>query len=168
MLCVYLYGYDKKIEQAGDIVQIIIPTTAYATTWVLDDTQGRDQFYVSFGSTFGTTHILKRTVLRRRPNKADKHSFPSGHTSASFQGAVFIHKRYGLGYAIVPYMGAIFVGYSRVYSKWHYKSDVYAGALIGGAFSWFFTTPYKYKNTTIEPIAYSLENNNFYGVKIRW
>lgn len=42
---------------------------------------------------------------------------PSGHTSAAFQGDAFIHKRYGFDYAIVPYMGAIFTGYSRVHAN---------------------------------------------------
>jgi membrane-associated phospholipid phosphatase len=135
---------------------------------VIDDKAGRDEFYLSFAGNLATTHILKRTIKRERPNKADYHSMPSGHTSASFQGATFIHKRYGLLHAIVPYIGAVYVGYSRVYSKWHYKSDVYAGALLGSGFAWFFTTPYKYKDTTIEPVVYVVNDTNFYGVKIKW
>lgn len=170
MLLVYIniYAYDKNIEKAGDIVQILIPTTAYMTTWAIDDKAGRDEFYVSFAGNILATHGLKRAIQRERPNKADNHSMPSGHTSASFHGATFIHKRYGLGYAIVPYIGAAFVGYSSVYSKWHYRSDVYAGALLGSAFAWFFTTPYESKERTIEPVAYMVDDKNFYGVKIRW
>lgn len=92
------------------------------------------------------THGLKRTIDKERPN-GGRHSFPSGHTSAAFQGASFIHKRYGAKYAIPAYVGATFVGYSRIQADKHDMTDVLAGAAIGTLSSWYFTK--EYGNATI-------------------
>ncbi len=159
---------QDTIEQIGTYVQILIPLSAWSTTLITDDTEGQIDFYKSFGATFVTTHILKNTVKRRRPDGSDTKSFPSGHTSASFQGASFIHFRYGFKYAILPYLGAAFVGYSRVQADKHYVGDVIAGAVIGAGFAWFFTKPYKVKDVLIKPIVFKSQNNNYnlYGVQI--
>lgn len=164
-----LRGNDN-IELAGDYIQIILPITAYVTTLAIDDKEGEISFYKSFASTVATTHALKYTVQEERPNNTDNNSFPSGHTSASFQGASFIHFRYGLKYAILPYLGAAFVGYSRVYAEKHYIHDVIAGAAIGSAFTWYFTQPYKVKGLELKPVVFnSIKNNqNLYGINIRW
>ena len=166
----FSYAKDDNIEKYGDIIQILIPTTAYATTLYIDDEEGENQFYKSFFSTFGTTHLLKRTVKEERPDGSNSQSFPSGHTSASFQGATFIHQRYGLKYAILPYLGATFVGYSRVYSDSHYTHDVVAGALIGSGFSYYFTTPYRYRDISVKPIVYNNidSKSNLYGIQVVW
>lgn len=170
VVATFVLAKNENIEKYGDVIQILIPAIGYGTTLYIDDDEGEKQFYKSFLSTFGTTHLLKRTVQRERPNDGNNESFPSGHTSASFQGATFIHQRYGFQYAIPAYIGATFVGYSRVYAEKHYTSDVVAGALIGSGFSYYFTTPYKYKNVGIEPLVYSAlnSNNNLYGIKLTW
>ncbi len=161
---------QDTIEQAGTYVQIILPLSAWTTTLILDDTQGQIDFYKSFGATFATTHILKKTVKRTRPDGSDTQSFPSGHTSASFQGAAFIHFRYGLTYAIFPYVGAVFVGYSRVQAHKHYVSDVVAGGAIGAGFAWLFTKPYKVQSVFVEPVVFTSDHfkHNLYGVNITW
>lgn len=170
LLSNYVLAKNDSIEKYGDAIQIIIPAVGYGTTLYLDDDEGEKEFYKSFLSTFGTTHLLKRTVKKERPDDSNDQSFPSGHTSASFQGATFIHQRYGIKYAIPAYIGATFVGYSRVYAEKHYTSDVIAGALIGSGFSYYFTTPYKYNNVAIEPVVYNTlnSNNNLYGIKLTW
>ena len=149
----------SDIEVAGDVLQILIPSLAYSTTLYLDDDEGESQMYQSFFTTFGITQALKYGVNRKRPNGGD-HSFPSGHTSAAFQGAGFIHARYGWKYAIPAYIGASFVGYSRVYANKHFPSDVWAGAIIGTLSSFYFATPYK--DINIQPTA----NNGKYGLQV--
>ena len=149
----------SDIEVAGDVLQILIPSIAYGTTLYLDDDEGEMQMYKSFFTTVGITQALKYGVNRKRPNGGD-HSFPSGHTSAAFQGAGFIHARYGWKYAIPAYIGASFVGYSRVYANKHFPSDVWAGAIIGTLSSFYFATPYKGVN--IQPTA----NNGEYGLQV--
>jgi len=44
-------------------------------------------------------------------------------------GLVLIHMRYGIKASIIPYIAAIFTGYSRVASNRHYTHDVIAGAI---------------------------------------
>jgi len=149
----------SDIEIAGDWIQILIPSIAYGTTLYLDDIEGEHQMYKSFATNLGITYALKISVNRTRPNGGD-HSFPSGHTSASFQGAAFIHARYGWKYAIPAYISASFVGYSRVYANKHFTSDVLAGAAIGTISSFYFATPYKGLN--ISPSA----NNGQYGLQV--
>jgi membrane-associated phospholipid phosphatase len=130
-------------ERAGDILTLLIPAIAYGTTLYTHDTKGEHEFYWSYGSTVALTHILKETVRAPRPHRPDSHtSFPSGHSSSAFAGAAFIHKKYGLSYALPAYLGAIYTAYSRVHAQKHYTRDVVAGALIGIGFSWYFATPY--------------------------
>ncbi|MBT8349149.1 MAG: phosphatase PAP2 family protein [Sulfurovum sp.] len=150
---------SDNIETAGDIIQILIPGIAYGTTFYLDDREGRTQFYKSFGTNLAATYVLKYAINSERPNGGD-HSFPSGHTSAAFQGAAFIHKRYGISYGVTAYLGAAFVGYSRVEADKHYVGDVIAGAAIGIISSFYFTEPYKGVNIT------PTHSNGTYGIKV--
>lgn len=125
----------------GDLLQIAIPLSAYTATFYLDDPEGRRQFHWSIATTALTTQALKYSIDAERPN-GGKRSFPSGHTSAAFHGASFIHMRYGTEYGLPAYALATYVGYSRVVSKNHHERDVVAGAAIGTLASWYFTTRY--------------------------
>jgi len=149
----------SDVEVAGDILQVLIPSVGFGATLYLDDDQGRDQFLQSFASTVVVTQVLKYSINRERPNGGSQ-SFPSGHTSAAFHGAAFIHARYGLSYGIPAYIGAAFVGYSRVASNKHYNSDVFAGALIGGISAFYFGDPYN--GISIQPTA----SKSGYGAKL--
>ncbi len=101
---------EKRVEGVGDIIQLSIPSAAYITTFLLNDVNGRHQIYKSFSTNLTITYFLKYTVNDQRPENNGRHSFPSGHTSTAFQGATFIHRRYGWKYAIPAYLGASFVG----------------------------------------------------------
>ena len=151
-------------ENTGDILRALIPAVAYGTTFYLHDSEGRSQFYKSFFTNLAATYALKRAVTKTRPNGEDDESFPSGHSSVAFQGAAFIHQRYGLNYAITAYLGASYVAWSRVESDNHFTVDVVAGAAIGIASSLIFTKPYK--GFVVTPVA----ANGFYGIGIskRW
>jgi len=152
----------SNTEKAGDIFQILIPATAYATTFYLDDKEGRNQFYKSFFINLGITYGLKLSVNKPRPEGHGDYSFPSGHTSGAFQGATFIQRRYGWKYGIPAYIGAAFVGWSRVEgeSDKHDATDVLAGASIGILSSYYFTT--LYRKVTVTPFA----GNGTYGLII--
>ena len=147
-------------ETAGSVLRVLIPAVAYGTTFNLDDKEGRNQFYKSFITNVAVTWTLKQTVSKTRPNGEDDDSFPSGHTSMAFQGAAFIHKRYGWKYAVPAYLGSAFVAWSRVESDNHYAVDVVSGAAIGIVSSMIFTRPYK--GFVVTPVAYG----GFYGVGI--
>jgi membrane-associated phospholipid phosphatase len=148
------------VENAGSVIRTLIPAVAYGTTFYLHDADGRSQFYKSFFTNLAVTYALKNTVDKTRPDGSDEESFPSGHTSVAFQGAAFIHKRYGIKYAIPAYLGATFVAWSRVESDNHYTVDVLAGAAIGVVSSLIFTKPYK--GFVVTPVVES----GFYGVGI--
>ena len=127
----------------GSFLRTLIPAVAYGTTFYMHDKDGRNQFYKSFFTNLGATYALKAMISKERPNGQDDDSFPSGHTSVAFQGAAFIHKRYGFKYAAAAYAGAAYVGWRRVETDNHYTVDVVAGAAIGIASSFIFTRPYK-------------------------
>ncbi len=96
--------------------------------------------------------ILKNWVARPRPYDLDPtlshgllglemtkdFSFPSGHTTASFEGAtaIFLHRKKG---AIVPILLAVLIAASRICLRVHYPSDVLAGALLGTLLGWLGT-----------------------------
>ena len=132
---------SDPIRVAGDIGQIASPLYGLYLTYDNSDTEGRTQFFKSSATTILTTHFLKKTIDKLRPDSTNTNSFPSGHTSAAFSGATFIHKRYGFNKTWPVYVMASFVGYSRIYAKKHYWEDVLAGAILAGINSWIFTSP---------------------------
>ena len=83
-------------ETAGDVLRVAIPAAAFALTVKRDDRDGRMQFYKSFGATVVGTWALKETVEKERPDGTGDDAFPSGHAATAFQGAAFIHRRYGI------------------------------------------------------------------------
>jgi len=135
--------YASTIEKSGDALLVLIPSLAFGTTLYHDDREGSIQFLKSAATNAVATYGLKYAIDKTRPNGEDDHSFPSGHTSAVFQGASFIHMRYGLTYGLLAYAGAIYTGYTRVHSDKHYVEDVLAGALVGSLSSYAFTTASK-------------------------
>ncbi len=60
---------------------------------------------------------------------------------SAFAGAAFIDSRYGKTFGIPAYALAVFTGYSRVQSNWHYRDDVLAGASVGMLYAWNFVSP---------------------------
>jgi membrane-associated phospholipid phosphatase len=88
------------------------------------------------------TTALKFSINRDRPfvtypfidkqTDAGSHSFPSGHTSASFAMATSLSLAFPKWYVIAPsFAWASAVGYSRMHLGVHYPSDVLAGAVVG-------------------------------------
>lgn len=154
----------SKTETIGDVMLGIIPLTAYGTSLYLNDKEGTMQFYKTTGTTLASTYLLKYAVQEERPDHSDNESFPSAHTAITFASATFIHKRYGVQYAIPAYLGAMYTGYSRIHSNKHYTHDVLAGAMLGMASSWYFTT--SYKDIHIQPVVSSDYNGVMLGY--RW
>lgn len=62
-------------------------------------------------------------------------SFPSGHTTASFEGATVLllrHKKWGVAAMVL----AILIAFSRMYLYVHYPSDILGGVILGVLFGW--------------------------------
>tara|TARA_Y100001970_G_scaffold273445_1_gene371690 strand:+ start:7329 stop:7889 length:561 start_codon:yes stop_codon:yes gene_type:complete len=137
----------NNVETAGDILQVALPLAALGSTYILDDKNGRVEFWKAYLSSISLTYFLKYTIDKTRPNGHCCESFPSGHTTAAFSGAMFIQKKYGLKYGAPSLALASFVGYSRVYADKHYWEDVVVGASIGILGNILFTQ--KYNNRSL-------------------
>ncbi len=124
------FGGDRN-ETSGDILRIALPAAAFALTVKRGDREGRLGFYRSFGATVVTTALLKQGIDKRRPDRSDDDAFPSGHTSMAFQGAAFIHRRYGIRQAWPAYVAATWVGWTRIDADEHDVVDVLGGAALG-------------------------------------
>lgn len=138
LVALQLTHAKSNTQKIGDFLAFAIPATAYGSTFYMDDEEGRGEFYWAYGTTMVTTNVLKYTVREKRPDTNERDSFPSGHTSSAFSGASFVHRRYGLTYALPLYVGAIYTAYSRVHVNRHHTRDVVAGAALGMLSSWYF------------------------------
>jgi membrane-associated phospholipid phosphatase len=76
------------------------------------------------------TQGIKIAAHRTRPN-GSKHSFPSGHTSATFATAAVIQQHYGWKVATPFYALGGYVSVSRMVDHQHFASDVIFGAALG-------------------------------------
>ena len=142
---------DSALETLGNYTQVIVPAYAFGMAMNESDWTGAEQFALSFAMTEISVAGLKIFVKEDRPDHSDKKSFPSGHTAAAFSGATFIHKRYGLKRAIVPYILATFTGYTRIAEKRHHLHDVVAGAALSSLMTWAFVSKYGNVQIAAEP-----------------
>lgn len=146
ILCCCLVSINTKAqsfdyEKLGDNLQIALPVSAFASTFIWEDNQkAQSQFIKTMGTSFIMTHALKILINKERPNGGD-YSFPSGHTSAAFTGAAFIHKRHGYKVGVPAYLLASLVGWSRVYANKHDYWDVLGGIIIGYGSAYIFAKP---------------------------
>ncbi|MCL1056851.1 phosphatase PAP2 family protein [Shewanella gelidimarina] len=151
----------SDLEQSGDILHLLIPVAALGGSLIYeDDYEGAWQLVKTGVVSRLVVEGLKYTVDKERPDGSGDDSFPSGHAADTFAAATFVQQRYGWKWAIPAYVGAAYVGYTRVASDKHQVEDVLAGAAIGVLSGLYFTDPYK--GITITPIV----GNGNYGVYI--
>lgn len=146
----------------GNISQFIINGIALGSTLYYKDYEGLKEYSYSTLLSLSTTILIKYTADRERPDRSDNYSFPSGHTSFSFNGATFLHRRYGINWGMPAYVLASFVGFSRVATQRHYLSDVLVGAGIGIASNMLIVTHYK---GNIHNILYNINVMPYYENK---
>lgn len=150
-----------RIEKNGDTLHLLILAAGLGSTVVYEEGhEGTIQLLKSFIVAKVVTEGLKRATHKTRPNGNCCSSFPSAHTSKAFMGAGFMHKRYGLEFAIPAYIAATYVAYSRVHADQHFVEDVVAGAAIGILSSFYFTT--SCQGFAVTPVV----SNGVYGVYV--
>lgn len=81
----------------------------------------------------GINQIVKHTVKRERPNKYNRASFYSGHTSTAFVGAGVMCLQNDKVLCASSLALATGIGYLRIAADWHWFSDVAVGAGVGFA-----------------------------------
>jgi membrane-associated phospholipid phosphatase len=140
-------------DTAGDVLRVVLPAAAFALTVKRDDRDGRRQFYRSFAANLGATWLLKEAVDKERPDGTDDDAFPSGHASMAFQGAAFIHRRYGIRSAWPAYALAGVTGWTRLDADEHDTADVLAGAALGVAASFVLAERWKSGAATLAPVV---------------
>lgn len=157
---------ESTIKSVGDVFLIAIPATALGTTLVLGDKKGTWQFTKAFLLNQAITFGLKKAINKERPDASNTDSFPSGHTSTVFQGASFIHMRYGFKYSVPAYLAAGFTAFSRIRANKHDGYDVLVGAMIGIGSTYIFTTPYQKEH--LELTYSKLKENHLIGFKFKF
>ena len=139
-------------ETVSDVGRWGIPLYALGMAQAETTNQGMKELFLSAIGAQIAAEALKKLTQEKRPDWEPgnvKNSFPSGHAVGAFSGAMFIHRRYGLQYAIVPYIFATYTSYQRVDSKAHHTHDVLAGAALSALFTLAFVSKYDKSNTQI-------------------
>ena len=145
---------QKGVAKSTDALVIGLPVAALTGVLVQKDWKGLIQGVETAGATAAATLILKYSIKEMRPDYSNMHSFPSGHSSISFATAAFIQRRYGWAVGGPAYALSCYVAWGRVFAKKHHVWDVCAGAVIGAASAYIFTTPFAKKhNLQIAPTA---------------
>ena len=97
--------------------------------------------FLAFAIELPVYFIVKKYVKRLRPFEQmqninhliappDKYSFPSGHTSAAFVMATLFSAFFN-EVAFFLFLLASLIGFSRIYLRVHYPTDIFAGAALG-------------------------------------
>lgn len=161
VLCFYSTGIKAQttVERIGDVALYSSPLIVLGSAIKEKDKEGIYMYAKGLTMNLAVTLALKEIVNKERPNGEDFKSFPSGHTSITFQAAAFMQKRYGWEYGIPAYLVASYTGFSRVYAKKHYVEDVLAGAAFGILSSYLFTKKLEKNHISF---SFDKKGNDFY------
>ncbi len=139
----------RAVKTSGDVLMVAMPVATAATVLAIKDWTGVKEALFTGATTLGVTYLLKYTVCKERPDRSDRLSFPSAHTSISFANAAFIQRRYGWKWGAPAYAIAAYVGWSRTYARRHDWWDVAAGAIIGAGSAYIYTRPFARKHQLV-------------------
>jgi membrane-associated phospholipid phosphatase len=98
------------------------------------------------------TRGLKVAVGRSRPD-GGRHSFPSGHSSASFASAAVLQAHFGWKAGLPAYATAGFIGWTRVRDDQHWLTDAIAGSVIGAVSGLTVTRGHDRRGWTVQPLT---------------
>jgi len=82
--------------------------------------------------------VLKGTVMRERPDRSDRYSFPSGHTSTVAATAMTLYEFYGWRAGVPAFLLTALTAVSRMSADKHWVSDTVGGATLGIVFGHVF------------------------------
>jgi membrane-associated phospholipid phosphatase len=144
------WSYRLRSASVGlDIAAILLaPSGRFGKTWLEDKAKGYLVNLAAATTAIESNTLISHEVSRERPNRANDHSFPSNHTTAS---AVYTRLAMlnleqtrmspGLRDALDAGLhGLTFAtAWARVEGGWHYPSDTLFGMALGNFSAEFFT-----------------------------
>lgn len=135
-----------------DIATVLFtPSGPPGGAWAVDKAKGYLVDLAAATTAIESTSLLQHTLRRERPNRANDHSFPSDHASASAvytQMAALNLERIRMGAGARTALDAglhvlsFATAWARVEGGWHYPSDTLAGMAIGNFCGIFFTNAF--------------------------
>jgi len=151
-------------EPLGDLASIGdysgrgIPNIIYAASMYYqgDSKSKRRSLTMVKASVFSglSVFFLKRMINQQRPDKGDRNSYPSGHTSTAFAFASVISLEHE-SWSIPAYTLATLVGFSRMNDNVHYLHDVVMGAAIGMAYGYAFHKKAQKNESNLTALPYN-------------
>jgi membrane-associated phospholipid phosphatase len=141
----------KGWDDATTVAVYGLDAVAIGLPLVKDDTPGALQAAGSIGATQLVAFGLKEAFPEWRPDRSDRKSFPSGHTSSAFAAASTLFNREGPAVGIPALAIATFVGVGRVEADKHHWYDVVAGAGIGATAGFLITRDRRDKVVMLTP-----------------
>lgn len=146
-------GPFSSPNKFSDLFMVMSAAYALGISSTEDNFDGTIELLTSILGAQLATEGIKSLELERRPNGSDWKSLPSGHATAAFSSAMFVHKRYGWKTAIVPYAMAAVTGWGRVQADAHYWHDVLAGAAVSALFTWIIVDKYDVGNNITASVS---------------
>jgi membrane-associated phospholipid phosphatase len=142
---------EKAWDTASSVGAYGLAAVAVGLPLIKHDNQGALQAAGSIAATELLTFGLKEAFPETRPDRSDRKSFPSGHTSLAFASAATIFNREGKSVGIPALAVATFVGVARVQADKHHWYDVVAGAAIGAGAGFLITRDRPDRTAMITP-----------------
>lgn len=142
---------EKSWDDASTIGVYGLMAAAVGAPLVNDDLPGALQAAGSIGAAKLVTHSLKEAFPEWRPDRSDRKSFPSAHTSTAFAAASTIFNREGTTLGVPAMVVATFIGVARIQADKHHWHDVAVGACIGVASGFLITRRRPDRTAVITP-----------------
>ncbi len=160
------WSYRLRSASVGvDIAAILLaPSGRFGASWLEDKAKGYLVNLLAATTAIETNTLISRMARRERPNRANDHSFPSNHTTAS---AVYTRlatlnlRRIPMDRGTREALDAGLHGltfataWARIEGGWHYPSDTLFGMALGNFCARFFTSAFMGLNHPRQRIAFS-------------
>ncbi len=130
---------EKGWDDASTVGVYGLMAVAVGAPLVRSDLPGALQAAGSISAAKLVTYGLKEAFPEWRPDRSDRKSFPSAHTSTAFAAASTVFNREGAALGVPAMAVASFVGVARVEADKHHWYDVAVGAGIGMASGFLIT-----------------------------
>ena len=155
----------RSVSVGVDLAAVLLtPSGDVRGAWLLDKAKGYLVNLAAATTAIESTTLLQHIVSRERPNGANDHSFPSGHSAASS-----VYTRLAtLNLEEIPmnkdartaldaslHVLSFATAWARVEGGWHYPSDTLASMTIGNFCAEFFTDSFMGLDSSRERFAFS-------------